>query len=540
MHDALRSFGVQSWLLPALLLWPLCGAAIVWLVGRERRPSASASALPADALGSGGPDARTLTLLVLLIEAALGLMAWLAFDPSVTGWQLRVDWPWLPEIGARLSLGVDGISLPMLVLTTSLMPLALLATWHQVRTRVASFGALLLALTSGLVGVFVALDLLLFYLAWELMLVPMYFIIGIWGAEHRTRAAIKYVMLTMFGSLLMLAAIAVLYVAAGSTSFHLDHLLQLSIGLEPQLWLFGAFFLAFAIKSALVPFHTWLPDAQFEAPVIGAVVLGLKVGTYALLRFALPLFPAAVMHETVRSVILVLSLVAIVYGALVAIVQPDLRKVLSYSSISHLGFIMLGCFALTQQSVEGAVMIMVNHGITTSALFLLAGILRERGGSDRLDAFGGLARAMPLFAVMLTLSMLSTIGLPGTNGFVGEFLVLLGTYRTEPVLAIIATSGVVFASVYALRAVQRLLFSSLDESAHGAFRDLHGRQLAVMTVFAIAMLWLGVAPQPVLRRMEGASTALVERVRGRDPMLSVAPAVPAGRSTPVTLGAVAP
>jgi NADH-quinone oxidoreductase subunit M len=343
----------------------------------------------------------------------------------------------------------------------------------------------------------------------------------------------------MFGSLLMLAAIAVLYVATGSSSFHLDDLLRLSIGLEAQLWLFGAFFLAFAIKSALVPFHTWLPDAQFEAPVIGAIVLGLKVGTYALLRFAVPLFPLAVMHETVRGLILVLSVIAIVYGALVAIVQPDLRKVLSYSSISHLGFIMLGCFALTQQSVEGAVMIMVNHGITTSALFLLAGILKERGGSDRLDAFGGLARAMPLFAVMLTLSMLSTIGLPGTNGFVGEFLVLLGTYRTEPLLAIIATSGVVFASVYAMRALQRLLFSTLDVPAHGTLPDLRGRQLAVMTVFAVAMLWLGVAPQPVLRRVERASTALVEHVRGSGTRFAGTSAPASAVTIPRTVGTAA-
>jgi NADH-quinone oxidoreductase subunit M len=540
MRESLISLGVQHWLLPALLLWPLVGAALVWLVGRDRRPQAADTALPADALGGGGPDARTLTLSVLLVEAVLGLMAWGAFDPSAAGWQLRVDLPWLPDLGARLSLAVDGISLPMLVLTTSLMPLALLATWQQVTTRLSSFGALLLALTSGLVGVFVALDLLLFYLAWELMLIPMYFIIGIWGTEHRTRAAIKYVILTMLGSLLMLAAIAVLYVQAGASSFHLDDLLRLNIPLEPQLWLFGAFFLAFAIKSALVPFHTWLPDAQFEAPVIGAVVLGLKVGTYAILRFALPLFPAAVMHETVRTLVLSLSVIAIVYGALVAIVQPDLRRVLSYSSISHLGFIMLGAFALTQQSVQGSVMIMVNHGITTSALFLLAGILKERGGSDRLDAFGGLARVMPLFAVALTLSMLSTIGLPGTNGFVGEFLVLIGTYRTEPLLAIAATSGVVFASVYALRALQHLLFAATDTARHGTMTDLRGRQLAVMTVFAVAMLWLGIAPQPVLRRMEVASGALIERVRGGDRAFATHDGGRTSASTSLTIGAVTP
>jgi NADH-quinone oxidoreductase subunit M len=518
MRDLLLSLGADGWLLPALLVWPLAGAVLVRLLGRERAASvttASADAVPADALGSGGVDARTLTLLVLLVEAALGAAAWLCFDPDASGWQLRVIRPWLPELGARVSLGVDGVSLPMLVLTTTLMPLALLATWQQVTTRLPSYGALLLVLTSGLVGVFVALDLLLFYLAWELMLIPMYFIIGIWGTAGRTRAALKYVILTMFGSLLMLAAIAVLYVKSGAVTFELDALQGAIIPPEHQRWLFGAFFLAFAIKSALVPFHTWLPDAQAEAPVIGAVVLGLKVGTYALLRFALPLFPAAAMDDVVRGTILVLSLVAIVYGALVAIVQPDLRRVLSYASISHLGFIMLGTFALTPQSVQGAVMIMVNHGITTSALFLLAGILRERGGTDRLDAWGGLARALPLFAVMLTLSMLSTIGLPGTNGFVGEFLVLIGTYGSQPTLAIIATTGVVFASVYALRAVQHLLFAPLDTARHGALRDLEGRQLAVMGVFGLAMLWLGVAPAPVLRRMEPAARTLVEQVRAR-------------------------
>ena len=530
MRDTLLSLGLGSWLLPALIAWPLVGAGLVRLLGRDRPllgSSTAGEAMPTDSLGGGGPDARTLTLLVLLVEAALGFAAWVLFDPSATGWQLRVIWPWLPELGARISLGVDGVSLPMLVLTTSLMPLALLATWDQVTTRLPSYGALLLTLTSGLVGVFVALDLLLFYLAWELMLIPMYFIIGIWGAEGRTRAALKYVILTMFGSLLMLAAIAVLYVKMGAVTFELDRLLEAEIPFTHQLWLFGAFFLAFAIKSALVPFHTWLPDAQGEAPVIGAVVLGLKVGTYALLRFALPLFPAAAGDDTVRGIILVLSVIAIVYGALVAIVQPDLRRVLSYSSISHLGFIMLGTFALTTQSVQGAVMIMVNHGITTSALFLLAGILRERGGSDRLDAYGGLARAVPLFAVMLTLSMLSTIGLPGTNGFVGEFLVLIGTFGREPVLAVVATTGVVFASVYALRAVQQLLFAPLDEARHGLLRDLRGRQLAVMAVFALAMLWLGVAPAPVLERAEGASRSLVERVRYGSAVYGARPSVPA-------------
>lgn len=508
----LTDLNVGRWLLPALVFWPLFGAAVVAVFGRDRLAAVSDHAVPTDSLGRGGPDARVLTLGILLVEAVLGLVLWFAYDSAGSGWQMRTDWTWLPDLGARLSLGVDGISLPMLVLTTCLMPLALIATWNQVTTRVRTYGALLLALTSGLIGVFAALDLLLFYLAWELMLIPMYFIIGIWGAAGRTQAALKYVMLTMFGSLLMLAAIAVLYVQGGSTSFHLDHLLGIPLGLEPQLWLFGAFFLAFAIKSALVPFHTWLPAAQFEAPIIGAVVLGLKVGMYAMLRFAIPLFPAAATQETVRTVILVLSVIAIIWGALAAMAQADLRRVISYASISHLGFIMLGCFVVTPQGVEGAVMIMVNHGITTSALFLLAGVLRERAGTDRLDAFGGLARVAPLFAVMLTLSMFSTIALPGTNGFVGEFLVLLGSYRTAPIYAIIATSGVILAAVYALRALQIVLFGRLDERSNGAMRDLHGGQLAVLGVLAVAMLWIGFAPQGLLLRMEPASSALVERL----------------------------
>lgn len=508
----LTELHVDRWLLPALVLWPLFGAVVVAVLGRDRLAAVTSDAMPSDSLGRGGPDARVLTLAVLLVEAVLGLILWFAYDRTGSGWQLRTDWTWLPDLGARLSLGVDGISLPMLVLTTFLMPLALIATWNQVTSRVRTYGALLLALTSGLIGVFAALDLLLFYLAWELMLIPMYFIIGIWGAAGRTRAALKYVMLTMFGSLLMLAAIAVLYVQGGSTSFHLDHLLELTLGLEPQLWLFGAFFLAFAIKSALVPFHTWLPDAQFEAPVIGAVVLGLKVGMYAMLRFALPLFPAAAMQDTVRMVILVLSVVAILWGALAAMVQTDLRRIISYASISHLGFIMLGCFVATQQGVEGAVMIMVNHGITTSALFLLAGVLRERAGTDRLDAFGGLARVTPLFSMIFTLSMFSTLSLPGTNGFIGEFLVLLGTYRTAPIYAIIATTGVILAAVYALRAVQAILFGRLDERSNGTMRDLRGGQLAVLSVLAVAMLWIGLAPQGLLHRMAPASSALVERL----------------------------
>ena len=500
MRDFFLSLGAQQWVLPALVLWPLIAALPVRLLGRD--PDGK----------SGGIDARALTLLALSVEAVLGFVLWSVFDPDGAGWQARVDLPWIPDIGAVFSLGVDGIAMPMVVLTAFLVPLSLIASWNNVRVRMPAFGALVLLLTSGLVGIFTSLDLLLFYLAWELMLIPMYFLIGIWGTGASAKASLRYVLFTLVGSLLMLVAIMALWTLGGGSSFHIDHLLALKLDHRMQLLMFAAFFTAFAVKSALVPFHTWLPDAQRAAPTLAAVALGLKVGTYAILRFAIPLFPAAATDPTVRSIILVLSVIAIVYGALLAMSQDDAKRMVSYSSISHLGFIMLGCFALTQQGAQGAVMIMVNHGITTSALFLLIGMLQDRGGTTSMASFGGLARVMPMFAVLFTLSILSTIGLPGTNGFVGEFLVLIGTFGEHPALAIIATSGVVFAAVYGLRALQRLLFEPNDSATATQMLDLSMRERAVMAVFAIAIVWLGFVPQAVLGRSERAVRNVVEGV----------------------------
>ncbi len=508
MRELLLSMGADRWILLALTLWPLAAALIVRVAGRDVSREEQGSDAPNDGL-----DARLLTLGALVIEGLLGLSLWMVFDPAGSGWQARVDVPWLSDIGATFSLGVDGLSMPMAVLTAILMPLALLGSWDNIRVRTPTFGMLVLLLTSGLIGVLVSLDLLLFYLAWELMLIPTYFIIGIWGTGAATRASLRYVLFTLVGSLLMLVAILALWDAGGGVSFHVDELQRIPLGVRAQLLMFGAFFLAFAVKSALVPFHTWLPDAQASAPTFAAVTLGLKVGVYAILRFAIPLFPAAAMHPAVRGTILTLSVVAIVYGALVAMSQRDVKRLVTYSSISHLGFIMLGAFALTQQSVEGAVMIMINHGITTSALFLLVGMLQDRRGTTVMSDFGGLARVVPVFSVMLTLAMLSTIGLPGTNGFVGEFLVLLGTYGDFPVLAVAATTGVVFAAIYGLRALQGILFEQFDRARHAAFPDLSRRELAVMTVFAAAILWMGIAPAPVLLRIEQASRHVVESAR---------------------------
>ncbi len=508
MRDFLLSIGAGQWVLPAMLVWPMAAALLVRVGGRDMSRNEDGTEAP-----SGGPDARALTLAALAIEALLSLVLWSVYDPTATGWQARVDLPWLTDIGATISLGVDGLSLPMVVMTALVLPLALLGSWNNVRVRTPAFGALALILTTGLIGVFVTLDLLAFYLAWELMLLPTYFLIGVWGVSGQSRASLRYVLFTLVGSLLMLVAILALWTMGGSASFHLDQLIGLALTPRAQLWMFGAFFLAFAVKSALVPFHTWLPDAQGAAPTFAAVTLGIKVGAYAILRFAIPLFPAAAMEPTVRGTIMVLSVIAIVYGALLAMSQRDMKRMVSYSSISHLGFIMLGCFALTQQAVQGAVVTIVNSGISTSALFLLVGMLEDRRGTTDMAGFGGIATVVPMFSVMLTLVMLSTIGLPGTNGFVGEFLVLIGTYAERPVLAVIATSGVIFAAAYGLRVLQRVLFERIDTAKNGVLTDFTGRERVVMAAFAVAIIYLGVSPQPMLQRIERASQNIIESVR---------------------------
>jgi NADH-quinone oxidoreductase subunit M len=380
----------------------------------------------------------------------------------------------------------------------------------------------MMVLTTGMIGVFVALDLLLFYVMWEIMLVPMYFIIGIWGGERRIYASIKFFVYTMLGSLLMLVAILWLWLGVGNgQTFGYDAILaRAQFAPNTALWLFAAFFLAFAVKVPMFPFHTWLPDAHVEAPTAGSVVLAsimLKMGTYGFLRFALPLFPGAAMSPAVRTTILVLAVIGIVYGALVAMVQPDFKKLVAYSSVSHLGFVMLGIFALTLQSVQGALMVMINHGISTGALFLLVGILYERRHTRAIDAYGGIARVVPMFAALLTFVSLSSIGLPGTNGFVGEFLVLLGSFRTHPYYAMIATTGVIFAAAYLLWAIQRILFNPLDKPENEHIPDLNRRELAMMGALVIAIVWLGIYPAPVLTRMQSSAARFVQTVeRGRN------------------------
>lgn len=508
MREMLVALGFDQWVLPALIAWPVIAAVLVRLGGRDISRDESGAEAP-----SGGPDARALTLAALGVEALLALSLWLVFDPDGRGWQAAVNIPWLPELGATISLGVDGISLPLVLLVGFVVPLGFLGSWDNVKVRTPAFGALLLLLTAGLMGVFVTTDLLTFYLSWELMLIPSYLLVGVWGTGNSSRAALRFVLFTLAGSLLLLVAIVALWVAGGGVSFQLDALLQTPLSPTAQFWMFGAFFVAFTVKSALVPVHTWLPDAQQSAPTIAAITLGIKVGGYGLLRFAIPLFPAAATHSGLRGGIVVLAVIATLYGALVALAQTDVKRVISYSSVSHFGIIVLGCFMLTPQSVQGAVMGIVSSGIATTALFVLAGMLEDRRGSTAFVSFGGIAKVVPWFSTAMVIALLSTFALPGTVGFIGEFLVLIGTFGEYPVLAIVATSGVVLAAAYGLRLAQRLLYGPLDSTTNGTLKDLIGRERFVMVALVVGIVALGVTPDVILRRTGRATQTLIESVR---------------------------
>jgi NADH-quinone oxidoreductase subunit M len=511
MSEFLVGLGYERWVLNTLLALPLVGALAV-LALPERR-------------------AKHVALAVALAEFVVSAGLWWAFDTGLTVMQFRFWAPWIPSFGIAYHVGVDGISLFMVLLTTFTVPLAILGSYRYITQRERGFYALMLVLTTGMIGVFVALDLFLFYVFWEVMLIPMYFIIGIWGGTRRLYAAIKFFLYTFVGSLLMLVAILVMVTVVGretgTYSFDYGWLLEQAGLLRPRgLWLFLAFALAFAIKVPIFPFHTWLPDAHVEAPTAGSVVLAgilLKMGTYGFLRFAVPFFPEAAFDPRVATVMVTLAVVGIIYGALVAMVQPDFKKLIAYSSVSHLGFVMLGIWALTTQSVTGAIVIMINHGVSTGALFLMVGMMYERRHSRMIADYGGLAAVMPAFAAVLTLVSLSSIGLPGTNGFVGEFLVLLGAFRTQPWAAAIATTGVIFAAAYLLWALQRIIYQRLDKPENEGLPDLSRRELAILVPIIAAILWIGVYPKPILDRIEPSVEQFVTQVeRGPAPRAEVA------------------
>ncbi|HEX6091417.1 MAG TPA: NADH-quinone oxidoreductase subunit M [Gemmatimonadales bacterium] len=500
MNDFLNSVGYGQWILHALVVIPLAGVLLLLAVPERA--------------------AKHVALAVTLVEAIVSAGLWWHFDPAA-GMQYLSAAEWLPRWGITYRTGLDGISLFMVLLSTLLGPLSVLGSYNYISQRERGYYALLLALLAGLIGCFIALDLFVFYIFFELMLIPMYFIIGIWGGKNRLYAAIKFFIYTFFGSLLMLVAILVLvwkvFAATGTLSFSYEHLLA-NAGAAGSLapWLFAAFALAFAIKVPVFPFHTWLPDAHVEAPTAGSVILAsvmLKIGTYGFLRFAVPFFPDVAMSPFVSGLIVVLAVIGIIYGALVAMVQPDFKKLVAYSSVSHLGFVMLGLWGGTLQSTQGALMIMISHGISTGALFFLIGMLYERRHTREIADFGGIARVVPVFSLILTVVALSSIGLPGLNGFVGEFLVLLGSFGAHPWATGIATTGVIFAAAYLLWALQRIIFNRLGNEENARIADLSPRELAVLLPLVAVILWMGLAPGPVLRRMEPAAARYVELSR---------------------------
>jgi len=458
---------------------------------------------------------------VALATLALSLPLWVGFDPASPEYQFVQYAPWMPSIGIGYHVGIDGISLLLVLLTTFLTPVALASAWRAIEDRTKEFVVVMLLLETGMLGVFVSLDLFLFYVFWEAMLIPMYLVIGVWGGARRIYAAVKFVLYTMVGSVLMLVAILALYfqhgAATGVHTFDLPTLARWVMEPGPsQTLMFLAFALAFAIKVPLFPFHTWLPDAHVEAPTAGSVILAgvlLKMGTYGFLRFCLPLFPHASL--AFGPVVFALAAIGIVYGAWVSTVQPDLKKLVAYSSVSHLGFVMLGIFTLTAQGLMGGVIQMVNHGLSTGALFLLVGMIYERRHTRLIADFGGLWGVVPAFSAVLLLVTLSSLGLPGLNGFVGEFLVLVGAFQVSGVLAAVATSGIVFAAVYLLWMYQRVAFGPVTREENRRLADLSPREWAVIAPVVALIVWIGVFPAPFLRPTEATVQALILQVQSK-------------------------
>ena len=443
-----------------------------------------------------------------LIPLALSFYLFYAFDPHSADYQFSEQYAWIPQFGISYHLGVDGISLLLVVLTTILISLSLLYSGGgDIEVRPREFCFFILVLESGLLGALLAVDVFLFYVFWEVMLIPMYFLIGIWGHGRRIYAAIKFVLFTMFGSILMLVAIIYLvyseHVHFGRLSFDLPLMFQVPLTPAEARWLFAAFALAFAIKVPMWPVHTWLPDAHTEAPTAGSVILAgvmLKMGAYGFLRFAIPLFPAVAVEAT--ALFMALAVVGIIYGAMVAMVQPDLKRLVAYSSVSHLGFVMLGIFALNVQGVEGAIYQMLNHGISTGALFLLVGMIYMRRRTREISEFGGLWRSAPVMAAVFMVVMLSSIGLPGLNGFVGEFLIMLGTFLRQWIAAAFAVGGIVLGALYMLWTYERVMFGPITKAVNETLGDLDAREIAVLAPVIALMLFMGLYPRPLLMRME--------------------------------------
>jgi NADH-quinone oxidoreductase subunit M len=492
-------------LLSTIVFLPLVGAVLVLLAGgRGDRPEREGTV-------------RTLALAVSLVAFAATLFLWWRFNPADPEFQFVENRAWLPQFGIAYRLGVDGISLFLIVLTGFLTPLALLSSWQSVHKSVKLFSFFLLALESAMLGVFVATDLFLFYIFWDAVLIPMYFLIGIWGYERRIYAAVKFILYTMVGSILMLVAIIGLsYVhqsATGTQTFNLLELYGTTLSWPMEKWFFLAFALAFLIKVPLFPFHTWLPDAHVEAPTAGSVILAgvmLKMGTYGLLRFAFPLFPNAAHYFA--GYIAALAVIGIIYGALVAMVQPDMKKLVAYSSVSHLGFVVLGLCTVTIYGVQGGVYQMLNHGVSTGGLFIIVGMLSDRRHTRLISEYGGIKAVMPRLVAAFLLITLASIALPGMNGFIGEFLILLGAFKWGAWFAAFAATGVILSAVYMLWMFQRVNYGVVTNDKNLRLPDLSGREWAMMIPTIAMCILMGVAPGIFLKPMEPSVLRIIDRI----------------------------
>jgi NADH-quinone oxidoreductase subunit M len=456
-----------------------------------------------------------------LLGLIVSLPLWFSFDRSAAGFQFVEKVEWIPSIGVSYFFGVDGISALLILLTTLLGAIAILSSWTAITERVRAYYVFLLLLQAGMIGTFCSLDMFLFYVFWEVMLVPMYFLIGIWGGARRLYAAIKFFLYTLVGSVVMLLGILALYFLSRKLpglettgTFDYTRWMEMGIPADLQFWCFLAFFLGFAIKVPMFPFHTWLPDAHVEAPTAGSVILAgvlLKMGTYGFVRFSLPLFPEA----TVNAVpwVVTLSIIGIVYAALVTLVQKDMKKLIAYSSVSHLGFVMLGMFALNPLGMEGSVLQMINHGLSTGGLFLLVGLVYERRHTKEIAQFGGLASVMPVYATFTMILFLASMGLPLLNGFVGEFMILQGAFAANPVWAYWAVSGVVLGAAYLLWLYQRVFWGKVTHEENEHLLDLDAREIATLVPLVVLCFWIGLYPKPFLEFLHAPVARIAARVQ---------------------------
>ena len=460
---------------------------------------------------------RWLANIAAFIGFLLSLPLWFAFDASGPQFQFGERYSWIPSIGVEYNIAMDGISLLLILMTTLLGFIAILSSWKAVTERVKQYYVFLLFLQTGMLGVFVALDFFLFYVFWEVMLVPMYFLIGVWGGARKLYAAIKFFLYTLVGSVLMLLGILALYfahhAATGEYTFDLLRLMETSYASGLQFWVFLAFFVGFAIKVPMFPFHTWLPDAHVEAPTAGSVILAgvlLKMGTYGFVRFSIPLLPEA-SRDAVWWVA-TLAIIGIIYGALVALVQKDWKSLVAYSSVSHLGFVMLGIFALNTLGLEGGILQMINHGLSTGGLFLLVGIMYEQRHTREIAAYGGIAKVVPVYAAMFLVIALASMGLPMLNGFIGEFLILQGIFQVNWIYAAFAVSGIVLGAAYLLWLYQRLMFGKLDREENRALVDVTRRENATLIPIVALCIFIGVYPKPFLDKLAVPVANIVERL----------------------------